>query len=165
MLLELLRYSSSTATLGLFFIRVAEGARDERRFVCYTLEDQHRPAKIPGQTRIPAGVYDIDFHFGGHFQRYRQRYPKVHPTNAHGMLHLAHVPGYENILIHIGNFIRDTEGCILVGTQPTVDNNGLPYIIGSTEAYALLYSQVSSVLLSGDVVRISIVDYDSTEPR
>lgn len=37
--------------------------------------------------------------------------------------HIMNVPGRDEILIHKGNFINDTHGCIIVGTS-TADING-----------------------------------------
>lgn len=145
--LELLRYKSSSVTLGLLFA--------DRAFLCYTLEDAHHDEKIPGQTRIPEGAYDIGFHFGGHFSRYRLKYPQLHPTDAHGMLHIKDVPGFQHILIHIGNFAKDTEGCVLVGSSPGEDR-----IFNSLMAYTILYPLVSAALLSNETVRIHIIDFD-----
>ena len=45
------------------------------------------------------------------------------------------VPGRSAILIHVGNFVSDSEGCILVGTS--FDGNA-PEILGSVNALNLL---------------------------
>ena len=61
--LELLRISSQEdSTNGILF-----NATDGRKFLCYTLEDQHRETKVWGDTRIPAGTYRITLRtVGGH---------------------------------------------------------------------------------------------------
>ena len=56
MKLEVLRFSSqSDCTHGLLF----EVTEVKKHFLCYTLEDEHRVLKVKGETRIPAGTYNI----------------------------------------------------------------------------------------------------------
>ena len=74
---------------------------------------------------IPAGMYDVvkrqSPKYGQHFQ-------------------LLNVPGRDMILIHSGNFTRDTHGCILVGQGFTdIDNDGLRDLQFSKKTLAELY--------------------------
>ena len=80
-------------------------------FECFTLEDIERPVKIKGETAIPKGTYTINMN------RVSPRFSKVKQYDfIQGKLpYLEAVPGYEGILIHIGNTAKDTDGCILVG--------------------------------------------------
>jgi hypothetical protein len=50
---------------------------------------------------IPAGRYEVQMLFSEHFQR--------------NLPHLLNVPNRTNVMIHPGNTVNDTEGCILVG--------------------------------------------------
>lgn len=59
---------------------------------CYTLEPPNP---------IPAGTYDLAITFSPRFARL--------------MPHVENVPGHEGILIHWGNWAKDTEDCLLVG--------------------------------------------------
>lgn len=97
MILTLMRQPSwQSTTLGTLFI---DGVRE-----CDTLEDQVRhAAKIPGQTAIPAGRYQVVV---------------VHsPRFGCDMPRLVGVPGFDGILIHSGNSAADTRGCLLVGDR------------------------------------------------
>jgi hypothetical protein len=121
-------------------------------FECYTLEDEPRTEKVYGETRIPAGTYDIQLRKeGGFHERYKERFPVFHV----GMLWVKNVPGFEYILIHCGNTDKDTAGCLLVGES--IDNWTL---VNSTKAYENMYKQVASALLAGESVTIEYQDND-----
>ena len=79
---------------------------------CYTLEDKIRPGevKVYGNTAIPEGRYEIVMYKGPHFGI-------ILPL-------LKDVPGFTGILIHVGNYAKDTDGCILVGQAPREDYIG-----------------------------------------
>ena len=103
-------------------------------FECFTLEDQFQKVKVKKETRIPAGRYKILLRLvGTHHTKYLSKFPNFHK----GMLHLQDVPGFQFILIHIGNRDADSEGCLLVGSSFV---NGV--LVGSTIAYEKFYKKV-----------------------
>ena len=79
----------------------------------HTMEDQVRDlssctktsciGKIPGETAIPAGRYEIK-------DTYSPRFKK-------NVLEVVNVPGFQGIRIHPGNTEADTEGCLLLGLK------------------------------------------------
>ena len=73
MKLQLLRINSGVdATSGVLYRVYPEG---DKKFLCYTLEDEHRDVKVMGETRIPAGTYNIEFRtVGGYHSRELKRY-------------------------------------------------------------------------------------------
>ncbi len=124
-------------------------------FQSFTLEDEERHVKVPGETRIPDGVYNIKLRtVGGTHERYLKRFG---PDFHRGMLWLQDVPNFQHILIHIGNTEADTDGCILVGKNAT--SSGA--IAESGRAYKELYPLVAKSLLLGEQVTITIT---STHP-
>ena len=154
MKLEVLRISSGPdSTSGIMFI-VDE---DERSFVCYTLEDEHRNEKKYGETRIPAGTYKVKLRTeGGYHQKYSKRFPSIH----RGVLHITDVPNFEYILIHCGNTDEHTAGCLLVGDSQ--ENNQLVsngFIGKSTQAYKRIYPKIAEELLNNNEVLITYKDF------
>ena len=144
MFIELYRYGQTDSHTG--GMLSVDGV-----FECFTLEDPIRAAKIPGETAIPPGHYQIKLrNEGGMVKRYKDKY-KWHD----GMLWLQDVPDFEWVYIHIGNYVRDTEGCILVGENP-VDSIANPMIGSSTGAYVNLYKEIIRVLDSGEDVWIEV---------
>lgn len=115
-------------------------------YECYTLEDQTQIKKVMHETRIPAGAYKVKLReFGGHHEKYKLKFPDFHK----GMLWLQEVPGFKDILIHIGNTDDDSSGCILVGKGYL---NGK--ITESTKAYISLYKKVVKAASEGNLVVI-----------
>lgn len=139
MKLEVKRYNSQDDfTQGLLFI--------DGKFECYTIEDEQRTLKVWGETAIPNGVYQIKLRTEG---RFHQNYAKKFALFHKGMLHVTNVPGFEYILIHIGNDDDDTAGCLLVGRGAGYDS-----LIESTIAYESLYKKVVHELMKGNMVFI-----------
>ena len=114
--LELKRDSVHTEgfTLGKLYIGGACAAQ--------TLEDEVREVegqpveswKIKHETAIPRGRYRVTIE---HSPRFGKDLPRLHD-----------VPGYQGVLIHSGNTVEDTSGCILVGIEryrETVTNSRL----------------------------------------
>jgi hypothetical protein len=154
--LELFRISSQQdSTNGILF----DATNNQRRFLCYTLEDEYRETKVMEETRIPAGTYEITLRdFGGFHKRYTERYGNMH----RGMLWLREVPNFQYILIHTGNTDEHTAGCILVGdtqTQNITNKNG--FVGSSVNAYKRVYPQIAKELVRGEKVHITIVDFDT----
>lgn len=125
------------------------------RFLCYTLEDQANEPKIPGETRIPAGRYQIKLrNQGGMTRRYGRRFPW-----HRGMLWLQDVPDFTFVYIHVGNKDDDTEGCLLVGDGQVSNVTERGLVTGSVAAYARLYAEILEAMDQGEEVWLTIADY------
>jgi len=156
MKLKVLRFSSQAdCTNGLLF----EDSDIGLLFMAYTLEDEHRVLKIKGETRIPAGIYNIKFRDEGGFnERYKKRFPGLHQ----GMLEICEVPGFEYILIHCGNTDEHTAGCLLVGDSQ--ENNKIikdGFLGKSTNAYKRIYKDIAREIELDKKVTIEYVDLDN----
>lgn len=154
LLLEVIRFSSEKdSTSGLLF----DITGNERKFLCYTLEDEYRKQKVKGETRIPEGSYDISLRtFGGFHNKYSSRFADIHL----GMLWVNDVPGFSDILIHCGNTDENTAGCLLLGD--TQENNQIKkdgFIGHSTRAYMRIYPLIAARLRDGERVRIKYSDW------
>lgn len=109
------KYKLPEYTIGKLYINA--------EYICDTCEDTDRHLttdmpeaqiireKVYGKTAIPAGTYHIDmdtvsprFRNKSWAQPYFGKLPR-----------LLSVPGWSGVLIHPGNYAKDTEGCILVG--------------------------------------------------
>ena len=120
-------------------------------FQCYTLEDEHRDIKVAGETRIPAGEYElIDRRHGGFYNRYKNL-----GAWHEGMIEVKDVPGFKHILIHRGNTDEDTAGCILVGKDHNEDSMTIQ---SSAVAYENLYKKIYPEVTSGRKVTLTIKD-------
>ena len=108
------------------------------QFICFGLEDEYREEKVVGETRIPAGTYQITLRTeGGFHERYSNRFSEIH----RGMLHIRKVPNFKYILIHCGNTDEHTKGCLLVGMQANTEPGNMS-VVSSAVAYRKIYPMV-----------------------
>ena len=123
---------------------------DDRGHQCFTLENPIRAVKIKGETAIPVGKYEIILRTnGGMNTTYANRF-----DNHQGMLWLQNVDDFEWVYIHIGNKVKNTDGCILVGSSCDPTSN---FIGHSTDSYLKLYDRVITALEYGERVFIEVV--------
>lgn len=113
----------------------------------FTLEDSldiSERGKIAGETRIPAGVYQLALRtVGGWHERYSRRF-----VWHRGMIELRDVPEFEHVLIHPGNTERDTAGCILVADAATYRGE----LLQSVPAYERVYNRALTAMSSGGCI-------------
>ena len=146
--IQFIRYATNEhATASLVFI---DGV-----FFCHGLEDQKQEVKVRGETRIPAGVYEVKFRLvmSPKTERYRALFPWF---TYH--LQLQNVPGFDYIYIHVGNDDDDTEGCLLVGdsiNNLTIDRG---FLGSSTNAFKRVYLLVKEALNAGERVFVEVAD-------
>lgn len=116
-------------------------------YICDTLEDtdreltQHMPLeeiqdkKIYGKTAIPIGTYKVSMNIIS--PKFRN---KSWAKQWNGKLpRLLNVPGYEGVLIHVGNKPEDSLGCILVG-----ENKVKGQVINSVNTFKRLMDVLSN---------------------
>ena len=117
-------------------------------YFCDTIEDKDRglyqkqdiqelkKIKVPSKTAIPTGIYKISLSIVS--PKYSTK--KIYQEICKGKVpRLLNVPGYEGVLIHIGNTAEDSAGCILVGQNKVVGK-----VINSTETFRKLYNKIKS---------------------
>lgn len=146
--LHLTRFSGADeSTLGLLLVNGT--------FFCYTLEDQYNEPKVPGETRIPEGRYQIKLRNEGKMtKRYGERF-----DFHQGMLWLQDVPNFQYIYIHTGNNDDHSEGCILVGDGQVTNTVERGTVTSSVAAYKRLYETILSAL-SEEEVWINVRGFD-----
>lgn len=135
------RWLTARSTLGELFSAQPKDEGD-RNFLSYILEDTYRgddlsgDKLIPGRTCIPCGRYRLIWAYSPRFRR--------------DTLRLVEVPFFAGILIHGGNTVDDTEGCLLTGLERSTDS-----VLNSQMALApietkarLLYGQGADLWLN-----------------
>ena len=128
----------------------------EGTFLCFVLEDGYRAQKVAGETRIPAGEYRlVQRTHGGFYERHRSRWGHAFVPELLG------VPGFSDILIHSGNNVSDTRGCLLVGFGADykfrTDDPVFEISAGqSTAAYLALYDVLNAEFRKGGSVQITV---------
>lgn len=127
----------NTYTIGKLYV--------DGEYFCDTLEDADRglrqdmplavirATKRKGITAIPTGRYRVTL--GVQSPKFSK---KAIYQFCNGYLpRLINVPGYEGVLIHIGNTDKDTEGCLLVGRNTQVGK-----VLESRKTFIALYDRL-----------------------
>lgn len=118
-------------------------------YECRSLEDVVREIagvpvevwKIPKQTAIPSGIYDLEKYF---WQKHQKFYLK-----------LRNVLGFTDIYVHGGVSADDSEGCILTGKKYLDDYT----ILQSQIALQALNARVFPALEAGERVQLEIKNF------
>lgn len=103
--------------------------------------------KVYGKTAIPKGEYLIDMNTVS--PKFKDRsWAKF----CDGKLpRLIDVPGFDGVLIHVGNKPEDTLGCLLVGL-----NKVKGQVISSTETFTRLYNKMLVAHKRGEKITLVI---------
>ena len=131
------KYKKEKYTIGKLYI--------DGEYFCDTIEDKDRGLsqddayaankrkKVPGETAIPTGRYQITL--GVKSPKYSLR--KSYEWCKGYLPRLINVPCFDGILIHAGNTANDSSGCILVGRNREVGK-----VLDSMATLKLLYEKL-----------------------
>jgi len=139
------------STIGTLFVSGApigtNRVASEQQF-CYTLEPPKREEK---PRCIPVGLYDVTIRMSAKHKRL--------------MPHVEHVPGFEGIEIHTGNYPKDTEGCLLVAETHAPDVSD--FIGNSANAFQRLFILIAAAIDKGEQVYITYTEIEgaTNEPK
>ena len=145
------KYKKSNYTIGNLYVK--------GEFFCNTLEDKERglssnmkeiqlkSLKVYGETAIPIGTYTIDMN------TISPKFKSKSWAKPYGgkLPRLINVKGFEGVLIHVGNTIKDTLGCILVG-----ENKVKGQVINSTATFNKLMEVLLEASLKGETITLTI---------
>lgn len=130
-------------------------------FFCNTLEDKDRgltsstslatiqKIKVKGETAIPTGTYNVRMDIVS--PKYSKSSWYIQNCNGSRMPRLENVPGYEGVLIHPGNKVSETEGCLLVGKNDVVG-----MVTKSKDYFLQLYKKLYAAYKKGERITITI---------
>jgi len=121
---------------------------EDEEFICFICQDAQRLTKVPGQTRIPAGTYELILE---NSPKMSPVYQKYLPTpDGHPMVTLVGVPQYTQVRMHPGVSEADTLGCPLIGYGATTNPKSTSRLINSRDCYLeVFYPRVSASIKAG----------------
>lgn len=140
-------FQGSDSTLGALYL-------SKEKPTCFIIEDEHRDVKVKGETRIDAGVYEVikKTDVTPLTEKYRKKFDWF---DFH--LELQNVPRHKYIYIHIGNYEKNTDGCLLTNFDGKMLATGEYQGGRSTDAFKKVYQEVEK-MLEVDRVFICVID-------
>lgn len=152
-------YKKGAFTLGALQIQTESNKEFlMNRYFCDTLEphaiDWRREEKVAGKTAIPTGRYRVVMSYS---KTYKRRMP-----------FLQNVPHFTGIMIHTGNSVDDTRGCILVGKavrphnedtdfeNPTSEATVIGRLTDSRITFNRLYELIREAMKKGEKVEVVV---------
>lgn len=146
-------WQKDTYTISRLFVdgkRFYEALEDRDRGLKQTDSLEHiLKVKVPGETAIPSGIYEITIDVVS--QKYKA--VKWYKDLCGGrMPRLLNVPGYDGILIHPLTSALDSRGCIGVGRN-TIKGK----LTSSRDTFKALYKMMEEAADRGEKITIEIV--------
>ena len=128
-------------------------------YFCDTIEDKDRglaqstpistieKIKVHGTTAIPTGLYEVAMNQVSPRLSQKEMYKGI----GGKVPRLLNVPGFDGVLIHVGNTDEDTLGCILVGY-----NKVKGQVVNSRDTFFKLYPILKAASDKGEKITIKI---------
>jgi uncharacterized protein DUF5675 len=123
---------TDTATMGELFIGTEH--------VCFTLELPNKDG-LPGSC-IPQGIYPVQLLSSPKFMASHDPFIEQY---AVAMPHIVKIPNRSLIMVHFGNNVQETDGCVLVGA----DRSG-EMVLESRAAFKDLYTRIEADAKAGN---------------
>ena len=131
---------------GVFFCDTLEDV--DRGLKQNTSLDEIKRVKVQHKTAIPRGEYEVTLKVKSPRFSQKEQY-----KFCEGYLpRLKNVPGFDGILIHIGNKPEHSSGCILVG-----ENKVKGQVNNSTTIFKKLYEKLKKASDNNEKITIEIV--------
>lgn len=132
---------------GVYFCDTCEDT--DRGLTQYMSLAEIKRKKIYSRTAIPTGTYNVTMNVVSPRFSKRDFYKK----NCDGgrVPRLLNVPGFDGVLIHVGNSAADSNGCLLVGKNSQVGK-----VLNSTNTFLALYKKLKEASLKGEKITITI---------
>ena len=146
------KYKKETYTIGNLYVdgvwecNVLEDK--DRNLTQFDSLDHIRAVKVPGETAIPCGQYRVQMNVVSPKYSADPWYMEVCGGRVP---RLADVPGFEGILIHVGNIPLHTKGCLLVGI-----NREKGKVLDSRATFKKLYAKMKAAADRGEDILIDI---------
>lgn len=110
----------------------------DRGLYSYMSTEEIKKIKINGKTAIPKGKYQITMSYSPKFKRYL---PLINDIKC-----------FSRVLVHIGNYPKDTEACILLGK-----NDKVGMVSNSTYWVNKFVEKVNEAINRGEMVTLEII--------
>lgn len=143
------RFSDNgNSTIGMMFI--------DGKFFCYVLEDEFREVKKMGETRIPAGIYELGIKdvLTGLTKKHRSSYGSWFEYH----IEILNIPNFKTVYLHVGNKETHTDGCPLLGESANNNQVAKGFISSSMAACKRFYEVIYPLLKGGEKVFIEVRD-------
>lgn len=146
-------WKKDTYTISRLFVdgkRFYEALEDRDRGLKRTDSLEHiLNVKVPGETAIPSGTYEITLNVVSPKYRTIKWYRDLCGGR---MPRLLNVPGFDGILIHPGSTALDSAGCILCGR-----NTAKGRLTSSRDTFKALYQKMEEARKRGEKITIEIL--------
>lgn len=159
-IIRLVRKWEYKATTNAASSTVSEFTIDDDSLTGYILEPYGESTTLSGQDkRIPAGEYSLKWHTSVKFpkDKYSKKKQGKELENGFPKLYNAQVSASRGILIHIGNKGKDSEGCLLPGSNITVEKVGNKKYVTAVRGSTTVFYQLISYIESKGIENVKLV--------